>query len=118
MARREPADDQHPLHASWRLSVVKPTLHEAPTDDSPPLPPLTKRKSPDLREEGIHKRLRMRCPAEHALRRSCCERGARVFADTLPGTPQCIACASLPLSPYRYTVVSVAMGDGHYFLVR
>ncbi|KAJ6469121.1 hypothetical protein DFH09DRAFT_1111261 [Mycena vulgaris] len=67
MARREPADDQHPLHASRRLSVVKPTLHEAPTDDSPPLPPPTKRKSPDLREEGIHKRLRMRCPAEAGI---------------------------------------------------
>ncbi|KAJ7452840.1 hypothetical protein FB451DRAFT_1409136 [Mycena latifolia] len=52
-----------PLRASRRLSAgVKPL---APADDS--TTPTKKRKSPDLHEEGIRKRLRTRCPAEVCL---------------------------------------------------
>ncbi|KAJ6545998.1 hypothetical protein DFH09DRAFT_1087958 [Mycena vulgaris] len=58
-------DDLHPLCTSRRLCGVMPTSHEAPADDSTPLTPTMKCKSPDLHEEGICKRLRTRYLAEN-----------------------------------------------------
>ncbi|KAJ6547731.1 hypothetical protein DFH09DRAFT_1320699 [Mycena vulgaris] len=135
---REREDDSRPLRASRHLYVVKPTSHVAPADDSTPLPSMKKRKSPGLREEGIHstcgRAVRLRCvfrrvlfpfscsrlgrKSWHTLRRSRCERGARAFADTLPDTPQRIAPASPPLATSLHRVVSVAMCNRRYFLVR
>ncbi|KAJ6547825.1 hypothetical protein DFH09DRAFT_1505816 [Mycena vulgaris] len=135
---REREDGSRPLRASRHLYVVKPTSHVAPADDSTPLPSMKKRKSPGLREEGIHstcgRAVRLRCvfrrvlfpfscsrlgrKSWHTLRRSRCERGARAFADTLPDTPQRIAPASPPLATSLHRVVSVAMCNRRYFLVR
>ncbi|KAJ6521290.1 hypothetical protein DFH09DRAFT_1097894 [Mycena vulgaris] len=58
-----------------RLSVVKPTSHEVPADDSMPPPPTKKRKSPDLHEEGIRTCLRTCYPAERRTRQRECVRG-------------------------------------------
>ncbi|KAJ6547727.1 hypothetical protein DFH09DRAFT_1087486 [Mycena vulgaris] len=135
--RRKREDGPWSLRASRSLSVVKPTSHEAPADESTPPPPTKKRKSPDLHEEGIRKRPRTRCSAEvrlssspvflfrlggHirlvCLRRLRCERGARALANTLPGTPQRITPAPpSPLATSLHRVASVAMCDGYYFLV-
>ncbi|KAJ6469117.1 hypothetical protein DFH09DRAFT_1111257 [Mycena vulgaris] len=60
VARNDAPHNSHRQH----LSVIKPTSHEVPADDSTPPPPTKKRKSPDLHEEGIRTCLRTCYPAE------------------------------------------------------